>query len=330
MSKDIFAASTLALVAPIIAVGAVWYVSEIFVATDPPTETVTPVAALSEAAQDPEVEDSVSATAPALAAASEMPQGPLFVARNFAVESYDSKASAAFMVHPKSGEALFNNNAHEVRSIASLSKLMAALVAVEGLDEDAAFTVSEKAGTTKGKSAGLVSGETIVVEDALFAALLESGNDAVVALEDYYNALHPSSEGSAFVARMNALAKERGLSNTSFVEPTGLSASNKSTAFEVAKLMEYAYSNATLRTILGVPRYATPTHSWETTNTLLNKEPGIVGAKTGFTEEAGQSLALVGVTEGGEAVIMVVLDAKGDRIAEGAAMWRWVQEAYAW
>lgn len=328
MSRDIFAASTLALIAPIIAVGAVWYASEIFV---PATsqEPAAPTAALSEIAQTEEGGASLEA-APVIAAAPTQPEGPVFVARKFDVESYESQASEAFIVHPKSGQVLFNNNAHEQRSIASLSKLMAALVAVEGLDVDAQFTVSEGAAATSGKSAGLVAGESIVVEDALFAALLESGNDAVVALEDYYNALHPSSDGSAFVARMNALAKERGFSNTSFVEPTGLSASNKSTAFEVAKLMEYAYANPTLRTILGVPRYATPTHSWQTTNTLLNKEPGIVGAKTGFTEEAGQSLALVGVTDGGEVVVMVVLDAKGDRIAEGARMWRWAQEAYEW
>ncbi|MEX0916822.1 MAG: serine hydrolase, partial [Candidatus Spechtbacterales bacterium] len=260
----------------------------------------------------------------------QQPEGPLAVARDFDIESYESEASAAIMVHSASGQVLFNNNAHEVRSIASLSKLMAALVAIEGLDKGAEFTVSEHAASTSGKSAGLTAGEVMLVEDALFAVLLESGNDAVVALEDYYNALHPSPEGSAFVARMNALAKERGLPNTSFVEPTGLSASNASTAFEVAKLMEYAYSNATLRTILGVPRYATTVHSWETTNTLLHKEPGIVGAKTGYTEEAGQSLALVGVTDSGETVVMVVLDADGDRIAEGAQMWRWVQKAYEW
>jgi D-alanyl-D-alanine carboxypeptidase len=327
MSKDIFAASTIALLAPLLTVGAVWYASELV--TPPSSPKEVPVAALVSAQEEQKSPEAEPQTEQENTPKEEQqPEGP--IARDFDIDSYESNASAAIMVHPSSGQVLFNNNAHEVRSIASLSKLMAALVAIEGLDKGAEFTVSENAASTSGKSAGLTAGEVILVEDALYATLLESGNDAVVALEDYYNALHPSTGGSPFVARMNALAKEWGLSNTSFAEPTGLNASNKSTAFEIAKLMEKAYGNATLRTILSVPRYATATHSWETTNTLLNKEPGIVGAKTGYTQEAGQSLVLVGVTDSKETVIMVVLDAEGDRIAEGARMWRWVQEAYEW
>lgn len=330
MSRDIFAASTLALVAPLLAVGGVWYASELAGSSTSPAQQEQPAVTaaigevVQEGVQEPVQEDSAQEQL------AEEEKGPIHVARNFDIESYDSAASAAIMVHPSSGQVLFNNNAHEVRSIASLSKLMAALVAIESLDKTEEFTVSERAAATSGKSAGLKAGEIILVEDALFAALLESGNDAVVALEDYYNALHPTGDGSPFVARMNALAKEWGLTNTSFAEPTGLSASNKSTAFEVAQLMQKAYGNATLRTILSVPRYATAVHSWETTNTLLNKEPGIVGAKTGYTQEAGQSLVLVGVTESKETVIMVVLDAEGDRITEGARMWRWAQKAYEW
>lgn len=329
MSRDIFAASTLALVAPLLAVGGVWYASELATppSTPPAQEQQTATAAIGEVIQENQ-EQATAENSPQEEVHDQ--EGPLHVARDFDIESYESKASAAIMVHPSSGQVLFNNNAHEVRSIASLSKLMAALVAIEALDKTDEFTVSERAAATSGKSAGLKEGEIILVEDALFAALLESGNDAVVALEDYYNALHPGGGSSSFVARMNALAKEWGLSNTSFAEPTGLSAANTSTAFEVAKLMEKAYGNATLRTILSVPRYATAVHSWETTNTLLNKEPGIVGAKTGYTQEAGQSLVLVGVTDNKETVIMVVLDAEGDRIAEGARMWRWVQKAYEW
>lgn len=333
MNRDVLAATALAICAPLLGVTIVWYASDVL-QTPPPAQHTAALGEAPVAEEDDEVpvvaEDGAEEEVSAVQTGEDEYSGPVYVQRNWDVAPFTSEASAAFMIHEKSGHVLFSKEAYETRSIASLSKLMAALVAVEGLDVKSEFTVSENAASTPGKSAGLVAGERLTVEDALYAALLESGNDAVVALEDYYNALHPSSTGSAFVARMNALAAEKGLVNTKFAEPTGLSPQNRSSAREVGAMMAAAYAHPTLRTILSVRLYSVGNHLWETTNTLLDKEPGIEAAKTGYTEEAGQSLALVGRTDSDEIVVLVVLDASGDRIAEGARMWRWVQEAYAW
>lgn len=258
------------------------------------------------------------------------------VIRNDDVEEQEYNASTVFALHLNSGQVLYEHNSEQVRPIASITKLMVAMIVAEKFEPDQIFTVSERATQigVNSKTLGLKAGERISIENALYGMLLESGNDVVVALEDYYN----SQFSTPLVEEMNKRAQEFGLLDTKFEEPTGLSAQNVSTAYEVTQLLKNVFEHPYLRTIMSTYQHTRNGVVWQNTNSLLdnesntteNREYRIVAGKTGYTQEAGQSIALLGLTDSSEEVLMVVLDAHSDRIVEGRKLWRWIQQAYIW
>ena len=258
------------------------------------------------------------------------------IIRNDNVEEQEYNASTVFALHLDSGQVLYEHNSRKVRPIASITKLMVATIIADVFEPDQTFTVSVRATQTgaESKVLGLRQGERISVEDALYGMLLESGNDVVVALEDYYN----SQFSTSLVEEMNKRAQGRGLLDTKFVEPTGLSAQNVSTAYEVTQLLKNVFEHPYLRTIMSTYQHTRNGAVWENTNTLLDNESNatptresrIIAGKTGYTQAAGQSIALLGLTESSDEVLMVVLDAHADRIIEGQKLWRWIQQAYKW
>ncbi|MEE8808699.1 MAG: D-alanyl-D-alanine carboxypeptidase family protein [Lactimicrobium sp.] len=204
----------------------------------------------------------------------------------------------AYVIDPENGQILLDQNSDEKIYPASMTKIMTAVVVLEsGISLDQTVTITDEMlnGLYEAEAAvvGYSTGDTPTVRDLLYGALLPSGADAV-------NALAYTVSGSidAFVQAMNQKAKELGMGNTHFVNPTGLHDDNHySTCKDIATLTAYAVQNETFRQIfssssytdtLGNLMYSTVAGAIERDNISL---PGFVGDKTGYTDDAGHCMA---------------------------------------
>ncbi len=260
----------------------------------------------------------------------------LLPARNWGVKFKDINAESAIAMDVPSKRILYGKNISEPRPIASISKLVTAMVVVDNLDLNEQITVQEEAIETRGNSAGLIEGEKLTTKQLLQALLLESSNDAGVALQTYYDENNNSGGGPSFVELMNRKAGELNLTNTSFEDPTGLNEKNISTAHEVAQIMYAAWENEVLREILNQPNATVEvsnkdiTHYWINLNALLDAYDGVVAGKTGFTEEAGPSMTVLSETPNKQKYLVVAtLNAK-DRVEATRNLLNWVKKAYIW
>lgn len=203
---------------------------------------------------------------------------------------------------------IYGKNENVKSAMASTTKIMTAIVVLENTDLNQEMVVSKKAGGTGGSRLGLRAGDKVRIEDLLYGLMLRSGNDAAVALAE-----HVGGSVQGFAELMNNKAVALGLKCTHFVTPHGLDDSNHyTTALELAKLSDYAMCNEkfakivgtkiTTITVNGMPRQIA------NTNELLGVLNGVIGIKTGFTNNAGRCL----VTEtkrNGMDIITVVLGA---------------------
>ncbi|WP_227982296.1 D-alanyl-D-alanine carboxypeptidase family protein [Nocardia spumae] len=204
--------------------------------------------------------------------------------------------------------------------IASITKVMTAMVVLESGDLERPITVPQAAvdyaAANDGSSAGLAAGEVLTTRQLLYAMMLPSGCDAAYALADAYG---PGQDG--FVAKMNATAQRLGLVNTHFTDPSGLPVpddfSTYSTAADLLRLGRNAMGHPVFREIVKSQIYHQPAgpanrdHVWETTNGLLREYPGATGIKTGSTDAAGTCL-LFEASRGGQRLIGVVLNSSPD------------------
>jgi len=197
--------------------------------------------------------------------------------------------------------------------IASITKLMTAVVAIENISKSKLVTISGSAVETEGAAGGFSAGEVMTSEDLLKAMMLVSSNDAAVALAEYLGQ-------EKFIGLMNAKAVSLGMADTFFKEPTGLSTLNQSTVRDLKILVRYI--NATHPEILGYSRLA----SVKIFNTqskqgrvlkninLFSGRPDFLGGKTGYTDDAGENLVSL-FSRNNRTIIIIVLDAR-DRFAE--------------
>jgi D-alanyl-D-alanine carboxypeptidase (penicillin-binding protein 5/6) len=195
------------------------------------------------------------------------------------------EAGAYLVVNASTGEVLSARNPHARLPIASITKLMTVLVALEHVRLGEVVRVDRTAAKVGESTINLRNGERITVHDLVAAALIQSANDAAFALARYVG--HGSTQ--AFVALMNAKARELGMTNTHFVRPDGLDAAGEvSSAADVVKLAEVAMHNPTIRRIVG-ERTATIAggRRLRTWDDLLGSFPGLIGVKTGHTGKAG-------------------------------------------
>ena len=213
----------------------------------------------------------------------------LFPLQVFAVS--DTSYSSIVM-DTSSKRVLYENNAHEVRSVASISKIMTALLAIENLDLKEKVTVGEEVLPIYRTNIYVSVGEKISVKDLLYGLILRSGNDAAVVL-----AKTVSKSEENFVKRMNQKAKEIGMKNTTFTNAHGLdddSLGNQSTAYDMALLSSYANKYEIYRKIAGTKKYQTKTNEksyvWYNRNKLLSKYEFATGGKNGYTPKAGRTL----------------------------------------
>ena len=193
-------------------------------------------------------------------------------------------ARAYLVVDGATGELIAGKEAGRSVPIASITKVMTALVALERSQLDEVATVQPDATTTGGSVIGLRAGEQISVRDLVTAALIHSANDAAHALAD-----HVGGDEERFVAMMNARAKQLGLRHTHFVRPDGLDAfGHYSSARDVTTLARVAMQRPFLRTT--VRRHEASIaggRSLYVWNDLLRTFPGLIGVKTGHTSDAG-------------------------------------------
>ena len=260
----------------------------------------------------------------------EIPKIPQKISDNQEIKIF---AKAALVMDRKSKAVLFEKNAYQKLSQASLTKIMSALIVLEsGINLDQMITVSSQAANIEPKDIRLQAGEKMTAKDLLYASLLASANDAVLALAEYVG---PGV--NKFVEKMNKKAEDLKLRDTHFANPTGLDKEeNYSTAYDLARLLDYALENEVLRKILGTKEYTAISskgqkHWFKDTNDLLGT-PGILGGKTGFTDKAGWCLAEVAQNKQGNEIISIVLGApsKEARFQETKDLIDWTFRNYKW
>jgi D-alanyl-D-alanine carboxypeptidase (penicillin-binding protein 5/6) len=219
-------------------------------------------------------------------------------------------------------------NPDERRAIASTTKMMTALVVLERTSPDELVTVSAEAAAVGEAEIGLVAGEVLTVGDLMVALLVDSANDAAMALAEHVGG---SEEG--FVALMNERAARLGLTNTRFVNPHGLDdPGHYSTARELLAIALAGMDDPTFAELVATRRAPFPStpegreREALTTNTLLRSYPGTFGVKTGFTGEAG--LALVAAAQQGERRVYAVVLGSDDHFADTVALLEYGFDAF--
>jgi serine-type D-Ala-D-Ala carboxypeptidase (penicillin-binding protein 5/6) len=219
-------------------------------------------------------------------------------------------ANNAILMEASSGRVLFEKRAYDRQSIASITKIMTAIIAIESGNLDKKVTASRKAVYTEGSSIYLEQGEKMTLEDLLYGLMLRSGNDAAVAISEHVGG---SEEGFTFL--MNEKAKWLGMNDSHFMNPHGLDAKEHySSAYDMALLTKYAMDNKKFRAISGAETYLSDarTYSWRNKNKLLTQYyKYCTGGKTGYTKKTGRTLVTTAEKDGMK-LIAVTLDAPDD------------------
>ena len=217
-------------------------------------------------------------------------------------------AESAALIVCNNDELIYSKNAECVLPMASTTKIMTALVALESMRLDEVVEVHENAVATEGSSAYLTVGETLPMKDLIYALMLQSANDAAEAI-----AYAVAGGIDEFASLMNDKAKSLGLLATNFANPHGLdSDGHYTTAADLAKLATYAMKNAAFREIVSTERYVTENgRVFVNHNKLLKLYDGAVGVKTGYTKTSGRCLVSAAERDGIVAVA-VTLNAPDD------------------
>lgn len=245
-------------------------------------------------------------------------------------------ASAIFVKDVKTGEVLYRKNEYEKRPLASISKLLSALVVLESnLDWSSTTTVKEDEDIS---DSHVVSGAVYSISDLWDAALVASSNQSMLALAD-----STGMTREAFVARMNEKALELGMKDSSFVEPTGLSEKNISTASDIAILLDESLRQPKIQeTVILKEINIAPVgkkklqHFWSTNWLLLgwvpNKIKDFRGGKTGYITAAGYNFTMRLARDEEKVIDVVVLGAKAHelRFSEARDISYDVFSAFAW
>jgi len=249
----------------------------------------------------------------------------------------ETTARAAIAVDAKTGVALYEKNADEPLAIASITKLMSALVVLERRPDWEQVVEVKATDERSGGFAYLAPGEKVTVRDLFNMSLVASANGATVTL-----ARSTGLTEEEFVARMNALAKERGMSSATFVDPTGLDEKNQASARDVAALLRAALSRPEIGDAVKRSEYRFTAetgrlHAVRSTDELLgsflDKDPyKFLGGKTGYIAEAGYCFGAGAQNKEGNGVYAVALGtpSKEQRFREVKALLYWAFDAYEW
>lgn len=223
----------------------------------------------------------------------------------------------AIALNYDNGEVLYSKKCDTPRSIASITKLVSAMVVIDSrVDLDSNTATISKSDAHRSSRSRLRVGSRLTLRHLLYASLMNSDNRATRALA---RATHGSIE--EFTKTMNHKAKVLGLKHTSFAEPTGLSSNNKSTAHEVAKILHYALDYDLIEKITSTKRYNVKLLNrngrvlpMANTNLMVHSRYKVLGGKTGYTRAADYCLVTLLQNSEGERVTLVVLGAPGDKL----------------
>ena len=222
-------------------------------------------------------------------------------------------ALAAVVVEASSGRVLYAKNATVKRSIASTTKIMTAIVALENGSLEDEVTISKRAAGIGGSTIGLQTGQKFTLKELLYAMLMISANDAAVAVAE-----HIGGTVEGFAEMMNKKAAVLGAADSRFISPHGLDSVNQySTAYDVAMITRYALKNWIFAEIVSTTSFYIPGHGLYNTNELLGAYPGVDGVKTGYTGKAGR--CLVTTAQRGEMRIITVVLGSPTRTARANA-----------
>lgn len=228
------------------------------------------------------------------------------------MKSMQVGAKSAITIEQSTGRILYEKDAHTKRRIASITKIMTAILAIESGKMDKTVTVSESILKAEGSAIYLKVGEKIKLSDLVYGLMLRSGNDAAIAIAEYVGG---SVEG--FATMMNQKAEWIGMENSHFTNPHGLDDSNNhySTAYDMAILTQYAMKNKNYRKIAGTKIHRAPNPNeawdrvWKNKNRLLTeKYKYCTGGKTGYTKKAKRTLVTTASKDGVDLITVTIDD----------------------
>lgn len=237
-------------------------------------------------------------------------------------------AQAVYIFDPDSGTTIYEKNSTARVYPASTTKLMTALIALETYELDQVLTV-ETGGAAAGQTIDLAPVDQLTVENLLYGLLVDSGNDAAVALAENYPGGY-----NQFIAKMNQEASRLGLTGTRFANVAGFeNPDHYTTARDLTLIAREAIANAAIRKIVSTKEVvfyditAKKRFAFESTNKLLGL-PGVRGLKTGWTPASGECLVTL-VTRDGKSILLTVLNST-DRFGESEKLIDWVYANYDW
>lgn len=233
-----------------------------------------------------------------------------------AAENIKVNSLSAVLIDATNGRVLWGKNEETPMAMASTTKIMTAIIALENADLKSEVTVSKRAASAPEVKMGLKTGEKIRLEDLMFALMLQSSNDAAIAIAE-----HIGGTVENFCEMMTNKAKEIGAKDTLFVTPNGLDAGDHhSTAYDMAIIAKYALENEEFVKLIGTKEVTTPVSggnykSYHITNKnrLLNEYEGATGVKTGFTNKAGHCFVGSAKRDGVELVSVVLASGWGSK-----------------
>ncbi len=234
----------------------------------------------------------------------------LLIALLIPIKSFAISASSAIAMDLDNGRILYGYNLDEKRLIASITKIMTAIVAIENSDINRKIVVTDVIYEAFGSAIYIEVGEEITIKDLIYGLLLRSGNDAALVI-----AKEVSGSEEEFVYKMNEYANNLNMNNTIFYNPHGLEekdgSGNLSTVRDMAKLTKYAMQNSIFREIFSTKKYTVKTnyktYVWHNKNKLLSLDY-ITGGKTGFTEKARRTLVSTGSKDNINIVVVTLND----------------------
>ena len=236
----------------------------------------------------------------------------LFIGMNFCLASTET-ASQYILMDATTGRVLRGKNYNTPMLIASITKILTCVLAIESLKLDDIVVVDDIVNSSYGSGIYIEIGEEISLRSLLYGLMLRSGNDAAVMIAKFVG-----GDIENFVVQMNAKAREIGMSNSIFVNPSGLDntdGGNYSTAYDMALLTKYAMQNDEYRKIVSTKTYTVKTNKktyvWKNKNKLLFSYEYTTGGKTGFTEHARRTLVTT-ATKNNMNVVVVTLNDPND------------------
>jgi D-alanyl-D-alanine endopeptidase (penicillin-binding protein 7) len=265
--------------------------------------------------------------AAAQAAALKEAQQPKFKLDDTGALVPDIRAEAAIIYNPETGEILYESNARDQRSIASITKVMTAVVFLESDPDLSEKVIVQRADVRAASTTYLRAGYEVTKSDLLHMMLIASDNAAARVLA------RVSPQGTeGFIARMNEKAKDLGLTNTTYADTSGLLAANISSAYDMARLISFVSGDPLISDIMRKQTYQVVsgrrTINIHSTNRLVREgDVDVQAGKTGFISRAGYCLAtLLRLPQGGPQVAVVVLGAKSNagRFWETRHLFNWL------